>query len=81
MIQIQFVHEHIETIDHLVSGCSVWTAKEYKDWYDNTEHWKIYLYSSPYAEILSKHHIVPVIEGHKITTLCDFIIPTERHKN
>ena len=51
--------QHVESIDHLVSGCPILTPKESKDQHFYIEHyihWKIYQYNcAPHAEKLYEY--------------------------
>ena len=74
--------DKLETIDHLVSGCSVLTPNEYKYRHDRVGqylHWKILNYFS--IETNSnwyEHHPEPVTEGKNVTILWDFPVHTDR---
>eukprot|EP00795_Rhopilema_esculentum_P016353 gene16353-biopygen5591 len=78
----RFCEEKVETIDHLVSGCSVLTPNEYKYRHDRIGqylHWKILNHFS--LETKSnwyEHHPKPVTEGKNVTILWDFSVQTDR---
>ena len=71
-----------ETIDHIVAGCSVLAATEYKSRHDRIGqyfHWTICkYYEAPYARNWYEHHPEPVTEGDQVTILWDFPIHTDR---
>ena len=78
----RFCDQYDETIDHLVSGCSVLTPNEYKNRHDRVGqylHWKICKhYNTPHAEKWYEHKSPPVVEGENTTILWDFPINTDR---
>ena len=61
-----FCDQYDETIDHLVSGCSILTPTEYKNRHDRVGqylHWKICKhYKTPHAEKWYEHKTPPVVE-------------------
>ena len=78
----RFCHEKIETIDHLVSGCSVMAGREYTIRHDRAAqylHWKICLhYSIDVSTNWYEHNPQPVTEGDNVTILWNFTIHTDR---
>ena len=78
----RFCDEKLETIDHLVSGCSIPTPNEYKIRHDRVVqyfHWKIcshYSVSTP--SNLYEHHPDPVTEGEDVSIVWDFPNHTNR---
>lgn len=78
----RFCDERIETIDHLVSGCSILTPGEYKNRHDRVGqylHWKMCNHFSIKTQSdWYKHHPEPVTEGKDVTILWDFPIQTDR---
>ena len=78
----RFCDEKIESIDHLVSGCSLLTPNEYKNRHDSVGqylHWKICKeYSIDTNPNWYEHHPKPVTEGNSVTILWDFPIHTDR---
>ena len=78
----RFCEEKTETIDHLVSGCSILTPGEYKNRHDRVGqylHWKICKHFSVDTNTnWYEHHPEPVTEGQDFTILWDFPIQTDR---
>ena len=78
----RFCDQCDETIDHLVSGCSVLIPNEYKNRHDRVGqylHWKICKhYNTPHADKWYEHKTPPVVEGENTTILWDFPINTDR---
>lgn len=78
----RFCEERIETIDHLVSGCSILTPGEYKNRHDRVGqylHWKICNHFSIKTQSnWYEHHPDAVTEGKNVTILWDFSIQTDR---
>jgi len=78
----RFCDEKLETIDHLVSGCSILTPNEYKNRHDRVGqylHWKIFRhYSISTPSNWYEHHPDPVTEGKDVSILWDFPIHTDR---
>ena len=78
----RFCEDKLETIDHLVSGCSVLTPNEYKNRHDRVGqylHWKIINHFS--IETNSnwyEQHPEAVTEGKNVTILWDFPVHTDR---
>jgi hypothetical protein len=72
----------VETIDHLVSGCSLMAANEYKNRHDQIGqyiHWKMCKhYGKETTKNWYEHHPQPVTEIGHITILWDFTIHTDR---
>lgn len=78
----RFCDDKTETIDHLVSGCSILTPGEYKNRHDRVGqylHWKICRhFSINTKDNWYEHHPEPVTEGQDVTILWDFPIHTDR---
>ena len=78
----RFCEDKVETIDHLVSGCSILTPNEYKNRHDRVGqylHWKICKHFSIGTQgNWYEHHPAPVTEGKDTTVLWDFPIHTDR---
>ena len=78
----RFCDQYDETIDHLVSGCSVLTPNEYKNRHDRVGqylHWKICKhYNTPHVDKWYEHKTPPIVEGENTTILWDFPINTDR---
>ena len=78
----RFCDEKLETVDHLVSGCSVLAPKEYKSRHDRVGQylqWRIckyYLIST--TANWYEHHPEPVTEGKDVSILWDFPVHTDR---
>ena len=78
----RFCDEKLETVDHLVSGCSVLAPKEYKSRHDRVGqylHWRIckyYLIST--TANWYEHHPEPVTEGKDVSISWDFPVHTDR---
>lgn len=74
--------EYFETIDHLLSDCSILTPKRYKCRHDKIGryiHWMICLYYKvPRAHKWYKRYLQSVIESHAVNILTDDIIHTDR---
>ena len=74
--------DKLETIDHIVAGCSVLAGTEYKTRHDRIGqylHWTICRhYGVPYAQNWYEHNPEPVTEGDQVTILWDFPIHTDR---
>ena len=74
--------DKVETIDHIVAGCSILAATEYKMRHDRIGqylHWTICKhYDAPFARNWYEHHPEPVIEAESVTILWDFPIHTDR---
>ena len=77
--------ENIETIDHIISGCSKLAATEYVTRHDRIGqylHWNICChYEIPHPTNWYEHHPQPVTEGDNVTILWDFTIHTDRQIN
>ena len=78
----RFCDQYTETIDHLVSGCSILTPTEYKARHDRVGqylHWKILNFYKIKTEInWYEHKPLPVVEGKNVTILWDFPVHTDR---
>ena len=78
----RFCEDKVETIDHLVSGCSILTPNEYKNRHDRVGqylHWKICKHFSIGTQgNWYEHHPEPVTEGKDTVVLWDFPIHTDR---
>ena len=78
----RFCDQYDETIDHLVSGCSILTPTEYKNKHNRVGqylHWKVCKhYKTPHAEKWCEHKTPPVVEEENTTILWDFPINTDR---
>ena len=78
----RFCDNYTETVDHLVSGCSVLVPNEYKNRHDRVGqylHWKICeSYKIETFEHWYEHKPQPVVEGDSVTLLWDFPIRTDR---
>ena len=78
----RFCDNKLETMDDLVSGCSILTPNGYKNRHDGVGqylHWKIlHQFSLEIKSNCYEHHPEPVSEGGNITTLCDFPVYTDR---
>ena len=77
--------ENIETIDHIISGCSKLAATEYVTRHDRIGqehlHWNICChYEIPHPRNWYEHHPQPVTEGDNVT-IWDFTIHTDRQIN
>ena len=74
--------DKVETIDHIVAGCSILAATEYKMRHDRIGqylHWTICKhYDAPFARNWYEHHPEPVIEVKSVTIIWDFPIHTDR---
>ena len=72
----------VETVDHLVAGCSVLAPTEYKARHDRVGqylHWNICKHYNIKTEAnWYEHHPKPVTEGDRVTILWDFPINTDR---
>ncbi|XP_063601678.1 uncharacterized protein LOC134777753 [Penaeus indicus] len=78
----RFCEDKVETIDHIVSGCSILIPGECKSRHDRVgqylhwnicNHFSIKTHSNWY-----EHHPEPVTEGETVTILWDFSIHTDR---
>ena len=71
-----------ETIDHIVSGCSVLAPTEYKNRHDRVGqyiHWKVCKeYSIETSDNWYEHKPEPVVDDRNVTILWDFPIHTDR---
>ena len=79
----RFCNSHVETIDHLVSGCSVLTPNEYVKRHDRVGqylHWCICKHYEVEMEATNwyEHHPPAVVEHKNVTILWDFPINTDR---
>ena len=78
----RFCGRSTETIDHLISGCSILAPKEYTERHDRIGqyiHWKICRhYSIETSDRWYEHKPIPVIETANVTILWDFSIRTDR---
>ena len=79
----RFCSKHVETIDHLVSGCPVLTPNEYMKRHDRVGqylHWCICKHYGVETEAKNwyEHHPPAVVEHKNITVLWDFPINTDR---
>ena len=78
----RFCDKFTETIDHLISSCSILAPTEYKNRHDRVGqylHWTIckhYRLSTPTNWF--EHHPQPVVEGENVSILWDFSIHTDR---
>ena len=78
----RFCEDKVETIDHLVSGCSILTPNEYKNRHDRVGlylHWKICKHFSIGTQgNWYEHHPAPVTKVKDAIVLWDFPIHTDR---
>ena len=78
----RFCDQYDQTIEHLVSECSILTPTEYKNRHDRVGqylHWKICEhYNTPHAEKLYEHKTQAIVEGEYTTILWNFPINTDR---
>ena len=78
----RFCADTVETIDHLVSGCSILTPGEYKTRHDRVGqylHWKIFNnFLVDTTKNWYEHKPEAVTEGPGFTILWDFPIHTDR---
>jgi len=78
----RFCDKSTETIDHLVSGCSILAPNEYKNRHDRVGqyiHWKVCKhYDIETTEKWYEHKPAPVVENKTVTLLWDFSIHTDR---
>ena len=78
----RFCEDKLETIDHLVSGCSVLTPNEFKNRHDRVGHclhWKMLNhFSIETKNNWYEHHPEPITEGKNVTILWDFPVHTDR---
>ena len=78
----RFCGERVETIDHLIPGCSVLTPGEYKRRHDGVGqylHWKICNHFKVSTKInWYEHHSEPITDGPNFMILWDFPIQTDR---
>jgi len=78
----RFYDKHVETIDHIVSGCSIMAPNEYKNRHDRVGqyiHWNVCQhYAIESTEKWYEHKPLPVIDSPKVTILWDFPIRTDR---
>ena len=74
--------ERVETVEHLVSGCTVLAGKEYKERHDNVArniHWHICKkHGIECGENWWSHQPEPVVENDEVKILWDFNIYTDR---
>ena len=78
----RFCDESVETIDHIISGCSVLAPNEYKNRHDRLGqyiHWKMCQhYGKNVPNKWYEHHPEPVTQIGDTTILWDFSIHTDR---
>ena len=79
----RFCNKHVETVDHLVSGCPVLAPNEYLKRHDRVGqylHWCICHHFGIDVEAGSwwEHHPADVVETRDVTILWDFPINTDR---
>ncbi|XP_066912726.1 uncharacterized protein [Clytia hemisphaerica] len=79
----RFCNKHVESIDHLVSGCPVLTPNEYVKCHDRIGqylHWCICKHYGVEtdASFWYEHHPPAVVESKNVTILWDFPINTDR---
>ena len=80
--QCRYCHEKQETIDHLVSGCSVLAKSEYILRHNKVAqylHWQICQhYGIKTTSKWYEHETPPITENEQVTIMWDFAIQTDR---
>ena len=74
--------EFTETIDHLISGCTILAPNEYTNRHNRVGqyiHWKICNhYNIETPNKWYEHKLLPVVDTPKVTILWDFPVRTDR---
>ena len=79
----RFCNEHVESVDHLVSGCPILAPNEYVKRHDRVGQYLHWCICNHYgieteASFWFEHHPPSVVESKHVTILWDFPINTDR---